>query len=193
MMLVSAREGYRQWATTYDDAPNPILSLVDRNLTIPGGIVIDVACGTGRRGGIGVDLSMEMLARSKGAVAQADARRLPFATGVANVTLCILALGYISPVRTVMEEMRRVTRRGGVIIATDVAAGWKRAFRQGDAVYEIETYAYSFDDLDVEGLVLEESRELYFGEPERLIYAQAGRLDLFQPEIPAVWMRRWRR
>jgi SAM-dependent methyltransferase len=191
-MLDSAREGYRRWATTYDDAPNPILSLVDRNLKIPRGLVIDVACGTGRRGGIGVDLSMEMLARSKGEVAQADARRLPFATGVADVTLCILALGYISPVRTVMEEMRRITRPGGVIIASDVAAGWKRAFRQGGAVYEIETYAYSFDDLDV-GLTLEESRELYFGEPERLIYAQAGRLDLFQPEIPALWMRRWRR
>jgi malonyl-CoA O-methyltransferase len=191
-MLVSPREAYRQWAATYDDAPNPILSLVDRNLKVPGGIVIDVACGTGRRGGIGVDLSMEMLARSDGMVAQADARQLPFATGVADVALCILALGYISPVRTVMEEMRRITRPGGVIIASDVAAGWKRAFRQGDAVYEIETHAYSFDDLDI-GLTLEESRELHFGEPERLIYAQAGRLDLFQPEIPALWMRRWRR
>lgn len=192
-MLVSAREGYRQWAATYDDEPNPILSLVDRNLKIPGGLVVDVACGTGRRGGIGVDLSMEMLARSNGAVAQADARQLPFATGIADATLCILALGYISPVRTVMEEMRRITRPGGVIIASDVAPGWRRSFRQGDAVYEIETHSYSLNELDLEGISLEEARDLYFGEPERLIYAQAGRQDLFQPEIPAVWMRRWRR
>src|ERR1700681_3201446 len=78
---VSPPEAYRLWAATYDDEPNPILCLVDRNLKIPGGLVIDVACGTGRRGGIGVDLSMEMVARSSGPAAQADARQLPFAGG----------------------------------------------------------------------------------------------------------------
>lgn len=197
-MLVSAREGYHHWAATYDESPNPIVSLVDRNLKIPGGLVIDVACGTGRRGGIGVDLSAEMLARSTGMVARADARQLPFANGIADAAVCILALSYISPARAVMEEMKRITRPGGMIIAGDlhpdaIVAGWKRSFRQGDAVYEIETYPYSLDDLDVGGLTLEESRDLYFGEPERMIYAQAGRLDLFQASTPAVWMGRWRR
>ena len=194
-MVVSAIEGYRHWAAIYDESPNPIVSLVDRNLEIPAGLVIDVACGTGRRGCIGIDLSQEMLERSKGAVARADARQLPFADGVADVVLCILALGYISPVRAVMEEMRRITRAGGIVIAADLhhETGWKRSFRKGDIVYEIETVPYSFDDLAIEGLALEEARDLHFGEPERLIYAQAGKENLFDPAIPAVWMRRWRR
>ena len=71
MTLVCACEAYRRWAATYDGAPNAIVSLVDRSLDLGdtrGRRVIDVACGTGRwverTGGIGVDLSFEMLARS---------------------------------------------------------------------------------------------------------------------------------
>ena len=196
-MQVSSLEGYRRWAESYDDEPNPIVSLIDRHLEIPSGLVIDVGCGTSRRGGFGADLSPEMLARSanKGRVAQADARRLPFRHAAADTALCILALGYIQPASAVMAELRRITRPGGVIIAADlhpaaVAAGWKRSFRVGDTVYEIETYPYELDD---DGL--EQSRDLYFGEPERLIYAQAGKTALFDQlcTTPAVWMRRWRR
>jgi SAM-dependent methyltransferase len=191
---VSAREAYRLWARTYDDTPNPIVSLIDRHLEIPNGIVIDVACGTGRwverTGGFGVDLSREMLSRCLGRVAQADARCLPFARGVADVALCILALGYIYPVEDALEELHRITRTGGTIIAADVhpqaiEAGWARSFRDGDDVYEIENNPYRPD-----GAV-----DLFFGEAERAIYDCAGRADLFERvrAIPAVWMKRWTR
>jgi ubiquinone/menaquinone biosynthesis C-methylase UbiE len=204
-VILSAREGYRHWASTYDDTPNPIVSLVDRNFDLGdlrGKIIIDVACGTGRRtmkiGAIGVDLSFEMLARGEGRFVQADALCLPFAGGAADLTLCTLALGYISPVREVMTELCRITRRGGAILAADVhpeaiAAGWKRSFRDGPNVYEIENHAYSFEDLGVDGLVLEAARDLYFGEPERAIYDHAGKAELFERarEVPAAWIRRW--
>jgi malonyl-CoA O-methyltransferase len=204
-VIVSAREGYRRWASTYEVATNPIVSLVERNLDLGdtrGRIVVDVACGTGRRakkiGAFGVDLSFEMLALGAGSLVNADALHLPFANETADLVLCTLAFGYISPVREVMTEMRRITRHGGTILAADVhpqatAAGWKRSFRDGDAVYEIENRPYSFDDLSVDGLVLEHALDLYFGEPERAIYEAAGKIELFKQslEVPAAWIRRW--
>ena len=191
---IAARDAYRLWARTYDEAPNAMVSLIDRHLEIPAGRVIDVACGTGRRversGAFGVDLSLEMLSRAPRRVAQADALRLPFADGTADVTLCILALGYIAPAESAIEELFRITRPGGWIIAADVhplaiAAGWTRSFREDDVVYEIENHPWRPDGAD----------DLFFGGPERAIYAGAGRLDLFERirATPAVWMKRWRR
>jgi len=191
-VIVSAREGFRRWARTYDDAPNPVVSLIDRHLEIPAGLVIDIACGTGRwverSGGFGADLSMEMLVKRPGRVAQADARRLPFRDGVADVALCILALGYISPPEAAIEELYRITKPGGTIIAADfhpraIAAGWTRWFRDGDAVYEIENHPYQ----------PEGAEDLYFGAPERAIYERAGKNFDGAQDIPAVWMKRWRR
>lgn len=204
-MILSAREGYRQWASTYDEVWNPILSLLDRSLNTgdtSGKVVIDVGCGTGLRtkkiGAIGVDLSFEMLALGEGRFVQADASYLPFADGVADLVLCTLVLGYISPVRRAMSELLRIARHGGVILAADVhpsaiAAGWKRSFRDGNAVYEIENHPYAFDDLSIDGLVLEHAGDLFFGEPERAIYEQAGKADLFEQagEVPAIWIGRW--
>jgi len=191
---ISARDAYPIWARTYDDAPNPIVSLIDRHLEIPAGLVIDVACGTGRwverTGGIGVDLSLEMLKRRPARVAQADALHLPFADEIADVVLCVLALGYISPPEQAIAEMRRITRPGGTIIGADlhpqaIAAGWTRSFRDSGVVYEIENQPFR----------PEGAADLYFDEPERAIYERAGKLELFEQvrSIPAVWMKRWTR
>ncbi len=204
-MILSACEGYRHWACTYDETPNPIVSLVDRNLDpgdTRGKLVIDVACGTGRRtrklDAIGVDLSFEMLPRGLGRFAQADALCLPFADGAADLVLCTLALGYISPVRGLMTELCRIARHRASIFIADlhpqaIAAGWKRSFRVGATVHEIENYPYSFEDLATEGMVLESARDLYLGEPERVVYERAGKAELFERvrETPAAWIRRW--
>jgi ubiquinone/menaquinone biosynthesis C-methylase UbiE len=207
-MLVSAQEGYRQWAATYDASPNPIVALEARYLSewlrgARGKRVIDVGCGTGRWiervGGVGVDLSREMLAQcsAAGRVAQADALRLPFASQVADVVLCTLSLGYLWPARAALEEMMRVARSGGAVIVTDVhpqaiRCGWKHSFRDGQGVYEIENRPYSLEDLPREGL--EDVKELFFGEPERPIFERAGKLEFFEEScrIPAVWMLKWR-
>ncbi len=184
---ISARDAYRRWARTYDDDLNPIVSLIDRHLDVPAGVVIDIGCGTGRwverTGGFGVDLSIEMLARRPGRVAQADALRLPFRDEIADAGLCILALGYISPAETAIEEMLRITRRGGLVIAADIAAGFTRSFRDGDVVYEIENRPYRPAG----------ATDLYFGDPERAIYERAGKAKLFDEvrHMPAAWMKRW--
>jgi SAM-dependent methyltransferase len=205
-MPVSAREGYRAWAATYDDAPNPVTSLLNRHLEefagdAGGKRVVDVGCGTGRWvsrfGGVGVDLSFEMLRRAEGRVAQADARALPFPDASADVVLCTLMLGYVWPVRQVMREMRRVARVGGVVVAADLCPGfgWKRTFGPRGESVEIENREYSLKELDIDGLRLEGARELFLGDEERSIYQGAGRMDLFERVRmnPVLWMRRWRR
>lgn len=213
MTTVSPAEGYRVWARTYDDAPNPIVSLIDRYVSIPlpcgrgseagseprqqvsdRTIVIDVGCGTGRwlrrTGGFGIDLCREMLERCPGRVAQADASRLPFRNGIADVTLCVLALAYISPIEDAVAELHRITKPGGAIIAADlhpdaIAAGWTRSFRDGDDVYQIQSRPWR----------PEGATDLYFGDAERAIYERAGRADLFERirATPAAWIKHWRR
>jgi SAM-dependent methyltransferase len=50
---VSVQEGYRLWAATYDDDPNPLLALEERHLTpllpsLRSKDMLDAGCGTGR-------------------------------------------------------------------------------------------------------------------------------------------------
>jgi ubiquinone/menaquinone biosynthesis C-methylase UbiE len=207
-MPVSPREGYRRWAPTYDESPNPMTALEARCVAEwidhkPGQRLIDVGCGTGRRinstAGIGIDISREMLERTRaaGRIVQGDALRLPFASGIADVVLCSLTLGYLFPASAAVNEMRRVARPGGVVIVTDVhpqavQRGWKHSFRSGPAVYEIENRPYSLDDLPQEGL--EQTRDVFFGKPERPIFERAGKLDCFAEacRLPALWMLKWR-
>jgi SAM-dependent methyltransferase len=209
-MLVSPQEGYRHWAATYDESPNPIVALETGYLSerlsgARGQRVIDVGCGTGRWlgeiRGVGIDAAREMLLQSKavGRVAQGDALRLPFVSGIADVVLCALSLAYLRPARAALEEMRRVARIGGQVIVTDVhwaaaRRGWKHSFRSSGLRYEIENTPYTLDELSVPGLTLEDQRDLFFGEPERRIFEQAGKSAYFEEacRIPAVWMLRWR-
>ena len=205
-MILTAREAYRMWAATYDEAPNPVTSLLNRHLEefagdVRGKRVVDVGCGTGRWisrfGGVGLDISHEMLERCPGRVVQGDARALPFRDASADLVLCTLMLGYVWPVSNVMRELRRVVRVGGRVIAADLhpRGRWKRTFKDGGQTIEIESREYSVDQLNVAGLALEESRDLFFGEPERQIYWNAGRPDLLDQvtETPVLWLRRWRR
>ncbi len=97
--------------------------------------ILDVGCGTGlftehylREGALvtGVDLSLEMLRYGvqKPELVQmlpavADMRSLPFADGTFSKTVSITALEFVSDARGVIQELMRVTRRGGrLVIAT---------------------------------------------------------------------------
>jgi ubiquinone/menaquinone biosynthesis C-methylase UbiE len=217
VILVSPEEGYRLWAATFDAAPNPVVAREARYLgarlsEVKGKCVVDVCCGTGRwlawlaaRGwrGAGCDASPEMLQEAKRkadcAVACADALRIPFSSGIADIVLCTLSLGYLRLPGLALREMRRVARTGGVVIVTDlhpeaVRSGWTRSFRSGQVVYEIANYPYSLDDLSVDGLKLESSQDLFLGAPEKKIFEQAGKAAFFEEacKIPAVWMLEWR-
>ncbi len=97
--------------------------------------ILDVGCGTGiftenylQQGArvTGVDLSLEMLrysVRKPGLgrllPAVADMRRLPFADGTFDKTVSITALEFVADGRRAVQELLRVTRKGGrMVIAT---------------------------------------------------------------------------
>lgn len=97
--------------------------------------ILDVGCGTGiftenylqqDARVTGVDLSIEMLrygVRKPGLgqllPAVADMRRLPFADGAFDKTVSITALEFVADGRRAVQELLRVTRKGGrLVIAT---------------------------------------------------------------------------
>jgi ubiquinone/menaquinone biosynthesis C-methylase UbiE len=97
----------------------------------PGERILDAGCGTGiftndilERGArvAGLDLSLPMLRRawSKGharlELLRGDMRRLPFPSGVFDRAVSITALEFIADARQAVDELFRVTRRGGTIV-----------------------------------------------------------------------------
>jgi SAM-dependent methyltransferase len=205
---VSAIEGHRIWASSYDAGPNPLLALetrliLDRLPPLLGNRFLDIACGTGRwmalagqRGArvVGIDFCPEMLFEASrkpglvGCLSLADSCRLPVADNAADLTLCSFALGYVSSPHQAIAEMVRVTRNGGRIVVTDLhpcalAAGWTRSFRFDGEVYEIDHHLHP-DDVwesaaESAGLTLDWRFDAHFGEPEREIFRKAGKDSSF--------------
>jgi malonyl-CoA O-methyltransferase len=221
-MHVTALEGHRNWAPIYDAGLNPLLALETRILLeklspLQCSQFLDVACGTGRwlllaqpyaANILGVDFCLEMLLEASrkpglaGSLSLADACRIPFADGAADLTLCSFALGYIEYPQQAIAEMARVSQKGGRIVVTDLhpcaqAAGWTRSFRSNGQVYEIDHYEHPIaaweSAAESAGLTLDWRVETCFGESERAIFDQAGKASLF-PEmsrIPALLAMSW--
>jgi ubiquinone/menaquinone biosynthesis C-methylase UbiE len=213
-MQVSALEGHRNWAPSYDAGLNPLLALESRLLLerlspLTATCFLDVACGTGRwmlaaqqRGArvFGVDFCQEMLDEASrkgelaGRLAVADARSVPLDDGAADLTLCSFALGYLASPDPAIAEIARVTRKGGRVVISDLhpralAAGWTRSFRSGGQVYEIDHHQHSIANWVTAalsaGLHLDWVLEAPLGEPEREIFRQAGKDALF-PEVSRI-------
>lgn len=216
---ISADEGYNLWADSWDTTPSPIVALEHRMLQrwiheLQPGRIVDVGCGTGRwaepLAAIGFDSSIAMLgvaARKPslcGKVAAANATALPVATGAARVVVCNLIFGHIREQAAAIHEIARILEPGGTLILTDfhpagAAHGWRRTFRQGGQVYELESHPYTIEWLQSCGsavsLLAQEWVEAMIGEPEREHFHRAGRPDLFDAarKIPAVLLSRWTR
>jgi malonyl-CoA O-methyltransferase len=221
---LSPVEAYAKWAPAWESDLSPIVALESRWLApwledLRGKVFVDLSCGVGRwlayaraRGAsvFGTDLCREMLleARKKeglrSRIALADTRALPLVTGCAGVALCALSLGHMAPVESGVAELARIVRPGGTLIVTDfhpdaLRRGWKRTFQSDGESYEVETHAYTPDQLidcaARHGLALRELLEPCFDEPERALFRRAGRPDLFEQtrHIPAVLLARWTR
>lgn len=221
-MVVAPLEGYRMWAATYDARPNPLLALERRVLArllrpARGSCVVDVACGTGywthrlaESGAIayGIDICEDMIGHAQRKDAHrarflvADASEIPLRSETADVTLCSFAASYFPDLMRPMSEMARVTRTGGRVIISDMhpaaaAAGWTRSFRAGEKVYEIGHKQWSDDCFRAVGrearLQPQEHFDEGFAEPERALFAAAGREHLFAEvsRIPAVRITTW--
>lgn len=136
---VSTRDGYDQWAATYDVVDNPLIKLegpVVRALLgdVTGLRILDLGCGTGRhalslaeRGArvTAMDFSWGMLAKAR---AKARSRvefvvgdlhsRIPFGDDVFDRVICCLVFDHIRDVAHVLSEMGRVCRRDGSLLVT---------------------------------------------------------------------------
>jgi SAM-dependent methyltransferase len=203
-VVVSSADGYRLWAPTYDGAPNPVLALEERMARtffaeFQGRTVIDVGCGTGRwlrwlleRGALafGIDASPEMLREAgkkpglRAKLAVAEASYLPIADASADVTVCSFALSYVVAAHAAIGELARITKTGGRVIISDLhplaaAKGWNRSFQVGDDRYEIAFERHAVEELSLAcakaGLEIVTRHEAGFAEPERPIFARAGK------------------
>jgi malonyl-CoA O-methyltransferase len=137
---VDARQGYDQWASSYDDEGNPLLALeepeADEALGDVAGLdVLDAGTGTGRhairlaaRGArvTAIDFSDKMLAKAR-AKDGADrvrfenhdvTRRLPYDDASFDRVLSALVLEHVADLAAFFRELGRVTRPGGRIVVT---------------------------------------------------------------------------
>ena len=171
---LSAVEGYRAWASSYDRELNPMLALEKRFLEtllppVEGLDVVDLGCGTGRwleifqgmrpRSLLGVDSSVEMLqvAREKlGAAArfaQGDCTDVCFEPCSADVALCNFVLSYLEDAGAFLAKVKRMLRAGGSVFVTDVhpetsaRLKWRRGVKVEDEFREIQTFPRSLEDV----------------------------------------------
>ena len=224
-VCVSVEEGYERWAATYDDAPNPLLHLEERKLTallpyLGGKCTLDLACGTGRwlekLSGmgtglqVGVDLSAAMLrvagkkAAVHGRLARADCLSLPFQASVFDLVVCSFALGHVPDLGQALSELARVTKAGAYVVVSDLhpeayERGWRTGFRDSHNVVRIETTPRSAEEIVrafySAGFECLTHLPLCLGEPEKPIFARAGKGHLFARacQVPAVLVCHFRR
>lgn len=131
-----------------DDVMERLIPMLTRELP-PGERCLEIGVGTGRialplmREGIrivGVDIAAEMLRRlidkaggSGPPAAIADATRLPFADGTFGSAIAAHVLHLIPGWRTAIDEVTRVVRPGGVLVASRGAstrAEWQHQVRR---------------------------------------------------------------
>ncbi len=128
-----------------------------------------------------------------------NALALPVRDGAAALTISSFVLAYIDSPEAALAEWARVTRRGGMIVVSDMHpdAGWSRTFRSGDEVHEIEHHRHAagavLEAAARVGLRLEREITAGFGEEERPVFRAAGREDLLERArgTPALWAAFW--
>jgi malonyl-CoA O-methyltransferase len=202
--VLSAREGYRLWAPTYEG--ETAVSFLENSLVaemtppLAGLRLLDAGCGTGRRLrdadaalAVGADLSPEMLSATGGTgLAAADLRALPFASATFDVVWCRLVIGHLPNFAQAYRELGRVCRAGGTVIVTDfhadaVAAGHRRTFRAADGeLREVEHHVHparaQVAAAGEAGLRLADRREGRVGPLIQPFYERAGRAGAYEQQ-----------
>jgi ubiquinone/menaquinone biosynthesis C-methylase UbiE len=137
--VLDVDEGYVGWSTTYDTRVNQLLlaeqpAVIEILDSIPAGVALDAACGTGRLTGlllarghqvVGVDASEAMLARARRDLPAADFRAgsltaLPVAGSTCDLVTCGLALTHLTAVGPAIGELARTLRPGGRLVVSDI-------------------------------------------------------------------------
>lgn len=135
---ITTREGYDRWAPFYDEPGNQLLDIEQPIVheildSLPVGVALDAACGTGRHSAylaslghevIGVDTSPEMLARARekvpdGAFHEADLHDVPLADDSVDLVVCAIALSHVANLDQALAELVRVLRPDGHLVLSD--------------------------------------------------------------------------
>jgi ubiquinone/menaquinone biosynthesis C-methylase UbiE len=203
--------GYDLWSTAYDETPNPLLQLEERELAplLPpwrDRVAVDLGCGTGRwlakladsgsRFAVGVDFSMAMLkqARTKlgsdACFLNGDLARLPFRDGFAGLLICSFVLSHFEHLDSVASEMARIVPPRADLFVSDVHPearenGWRTAFSLEGGTIEIRSFSTSTAEIvatfEKAGFDLVDLLEPRFGAAEELMLASAGRGHVIKP------------
>jgi malonyl-CoA O-methyltransferase len=184
---LSPLAAYELWADSYPPyAHNPLMeteqAVVSRLLDLSrANRALDVGTGSGRympllqaraHRVVGVDLSMAMLARNRGACrVNGDACRLPFRTGVFDLVNASLTVGDIVDLNGWVREMSRVMCHGARFVYSDfhpswTERGWERTFRAADGSthvvafvpHAIDVHLSALDAAGLEVLAIREPR-----------------------------------
>ena len=164
----------------------------------------------GASSGAGVDFSPAMLAAAKGKpaargrVVQADCRAIPFANAVFDLVVCSFAVGHFPDLRRAAREVTRVAAAGADVFVSDLhplayAKGWRTGFRDDQGAVDIANSPRSAQELVAAwlsaGFQCVQSAECRLGEPERAIFARAGRAHLFNDacRIPGILILHFQR
>jgi|SRR5271156_1399691 len=222
---ITVAEGYERWASIYDHAPNPLLAREERHLLplvleMHHKCILDLACGTGRwlerliaqggMAGVGIDSSAAMLRVAKrkdtitGRLARAACESLPLPASVFDLAICSFALGHIRELGSVVRELARVTKPGADVFVSDLhpeahARGWRVGFRNQSAAVQIETLPRAAEEIVrvfcSNGFESAALMPLCLGDPEKAIFARAGKGHLFVEacQLPAVLVCHFRR
>ena len=222
---VSVAEGYARWAASYDQNPNPLVALEERCLlpllpNVAGKRVLDLACGTGRwleklsadhpALGIGIDLSPAMLRVAcektaiRGRLARADCLKIPLRDAAFDLAICSFALQHIGKFNELARECWRLLAEPADLYISELHpaaydAGWRTGFRDQQGALQIESTSHSLSGIvtvfSCAGFELAHALECFIGEPERPLFARAGKEDYFDKArvVPAVMILHFRR
>jgi SAM-dependent methyltransferase len=169
---LAVREGYREWAETYEDVALDemdlrLLARIESVEWANAGRVLDLACGTGRIGvwlrrhGVqrldGLDFTPEMLVRAEGKgvydrLIRADVLETGLPAAAYDLVLEVLADEHLAELRPLYREAARLAAPGGVFVIVGyhphfLMSGIPTHFdrRDGEPV-AIESYVHLFSE-----------------------------------------------
>jgi len=215
----SPSEVFDRWAPSYDAQPNPLLALEQRVLLprlgdVRGLDVLDAGCGTGRwlgqlagrspRSLAGVDISPVMLGLAASKLNHGcelllgSCTALPVRDATADLVLSSFVISYLDDVDGFAQEIDRVSRPGAMIFLTDMhpeteaSLQWKRGTQLEGRGWPLSRIIQAFE---ARGFTLVSLTEPEFGVPERQIFEECGREDLYESAagLPAIYVMQLRK
>jgi malonyl-CoA O-methyltransferase len=215
--VVEPFKAYQAWAPTYDHVKNNGLLFAEQSVIEPmllqsklrGKRVLDAGCGTGRyltilkkfrpRYLAGVDFSPAMIAHARRkfrhdrsfhlAIASLDS--LPYRNSYFDFTLCTLALDHLECLQDGVDELSRVTRRGGSVLISvfhpvGEHLGWQRTFRTEESGqlfavrYFSRWHSEYFKAFSKAKLTVTELLEPRLDESLKPFYESRSKLDIYE-------------